>query len=378
MREIKTYEALYDASDTKGVYGISLVYDPAMVGHFLKFSNHKEKVQFSTINEEKRILLGLVLEPNKLVYRNQGGEEFNIVFSEDTIKELSHNFLKQGYQSNSSLEHSEEIHGVTFVESWTVENPKIDKSVNFGMSYPKGSWLVMMKVDNDEVWNDYIKNGKVRGFSIDALVKLKEVNKVEMSKEQENKKLLKSIEDIFLSVFGKKEDVKLGEIKSKDGKVKYMFDGEELKTEISMWAVGDDDQRVDLPARDYEVEGGKVVTLSTDGVVTEIKEAGEENTAEAEPEEEKEEVALSQKEVDDFLKAMEQRLIGFTEQNKPIEVNLSKATEILELKKEIEELKGKVLKFEDKPAAMKLNSQPVNTTSNTSKGRITEFLNNNK
>ena len=68
-----------------------------------------------------------------------------------------------------------------------VENPEVDKSTNFGFSYPKGSWLAVMKVDSDEVWNDYIKTGKVQGFSIDAMLSLEEVN---LKSNIENKKYL--------------------------------------------------------------------------------------------------------------------------------------------------------------------------------------------
>jgi hypothetical protein len=127
----------------------------------------------------------LVLEPNKPVYRNQNGEEFNIVFNEETIKNLSYHFFKAGHQKNSTIEHKDKINGVTFVESWLVEDSKKDKSALYGFSYPKGSWVATMKVDDDDIWNNYVKTGKVQGFSVDAMLELKEVNlksEVNMSK----------------------------------------------------------------------------------------------------------------------------------------------------------------------------------------------------
>lgn len=179
---MKTYLAKFNPKVNGGVYAISLVENPAMEGLFIALSK-QEEIKFAEVNKEQRILMGLVLEPNKPVYRNQGGEEFNIVFSEDTIKELSHNFFKAGYQGNSTIEHEADskIQGVTFVESWIVEDSKIDKSANFGFSYPKGSWIATMKVDSDEVWNNYVKTGKVQGFSVDALLSLEEVK---LSKNQ--------------------------------------------------------------------------------------------------------------------------------------------------------------------------------------------------
>jgi hypothetical protein len=179
---MKTYLAKFNPKVNGGVYAISLVENPAMEGLFIALSK-QEEIKFAEVDKEQRILMGLVLEPNKPVYRNQGGEEFNIVFSEDTIKELSHNFFKAGYQGNSTIEHEADskIQGVTFVESWIVEDSKIDKSANFGFSYPKGSWIATMKVDSDEVWNNYVKTGKVQGFSVDALLSLEEVK---LSKNQ--------------------------------------------------------------------------------------------------------------------------------------------------------------------------------------------------
>ena len=179
---MKTYLAKFNPNTNGGVYAISLVENPAMEGLFIALSK-QEDIHFKEVDKEQRILMGLVLEPNKPVYRNNGGEEFNIVFDEDTIKELSHNFFKLGYQQNSTIEHEKEnkIQGVTFVESWIVEDSKIDKSANFGFSYPKGSWIATMKVDSDEVWNNYVKTGKVQGFSVDALLSLEEVK---LSKNQ--------------------------------------------------------------------------------------------------------------------------------------------------------------------------------------------------
>ena len=61
-----------------------------------------------------------------------------------------------------------EINNLTVVESWIVEDTEMDKSKKYGLSVPKGTWMISMKVENQEVWNDYIKTGKVKGFSIEG------------------------------------------------------------------------------------------------------------------------------------------------------------------------------------------------------------------
>ena len=197
---MKTYRAKFNP-DAKNVYGVSLVENPAMEGDFIQFS--KQKLQFADVDKSKRRVMGLILEPNKLVYRNQGGEQFNIVFTEQDIEDVAYNFQKQSNQKTSTIEHSNKnIEGVTFVETWIVENPDVDKSTNFGFNYPKGSWMGVMQLDNDEIWNDYVSNGKVKGFSIDAFMQLEEVNlnNVNMSEIKEDNLVSKIVDGVSVAL----------------------------------------------------------------------------------------------------------------------------------------------------------------------------------
>jgi len=230
MGKIITYEAVFDES-TLGVFGISLVENPATQEYFIKLSEDekakvKEKstdIKLATIDEEQRILLGLVLEPNVPIYRNQDGEEFNIVFNDTTIKTLAHSFISNGYQGNSTFEHDEmdRVEGVSFVESWMVDDPKKDKSNAYGMEYQKGSWLVAMKVNSDEVWNDYIKSGKVKGFSIDAVVKLKEVKTKKDVKMNLHERVTKLASDFAIKLGLAPAPIKLGMIPIEGGDLNF-------------------------------------------------------------------------------------------------------------------------------------------------------------
>ena len=73
-----------------------------------------------------------------------------------------------GNQSNSTLEHNSELQGLTLVESWIVEDKQKDKSALYNLDVPVGTWMGSVKVNNDEIWNDYVKTGKVKGFSIEG------------------------------------------------------------------------------------------------------------------------------------------------------------------------------------------------------------------
>lgn len=270
---MKTYQAKYNPLTNKGVYGISLVENPAMEGLFIALSKD-EPIQLKEIDKEQRILMGLVLEPNKPIYRNQNGEEFNIVFNEETIKDLSYGFFKNNSHSNSTIEHDidQNIKGVTFTESWIVENPTNDKSNNFGFSYPKGSWVAVMKVDSDEVWNDYVKTGKVQGFSIDAMLSLEEVN-LKSNIEMSNTNTL--LERILLALTPKQDEVKLGSMKLMDGSVTIEFEGEEMKVGDAIWVTADDGTKVPVPVGEHQMEDGTILVVTEEGIVGEIKPASE-------------------------------------------------------------------------------------------------------
>lgn len=361
---IKTYNAVFNEAKNKGVYGISLVEDPAMEGNFIALSK-EAKVEFKTIDEEQRILIGLVLEPNKPIYRNQDGEEFNIVFSEQTVKDLSHNFFKQGFQTNSSIEHSGSIEGVSFVESWIVEDPKIDKSANFGFSYPKGSWLATMKVDSEEIWEDYVKSGKVLGFSVDAFVELQEVQ-LNKHDKMEVKEVLEAIKDIpnaiKLALTPKEEEVKLGSMKSGDGQMEFFYEGETPEPGMAVWMLdGDSEDRIPLPVGSHELEGGGVLVISEEGIIGAVEAKADDEGAEldATP------ATAPQATAADVAAEIKSVLIKYTEDAKAERLEFEKS-----IKAELETFKGELLEFSKEPAAEVIKSTPTQT-----KG-LTQFLNN--
>ena len=266
---MKRYEGKYNKK-SKGVFAISLVNAPATGEHYIAMAKQEKIVKFAKVDEEQRILMGLVLQPEQLIYRvDEDGNEFEMFFSAETIKDFSQNFFQSGFQLNSKLEHDEPIEGVTFVESWLVENPKVDKSAAFGLEYPKGSWLVSMKVDNDDIWNNYIKTGELKGFSIDGMVELEEVtlkSNIEMSKN--NKNILALLKQI-VSGAEQEVEVTLGSVKS--GELDIQFDGETLEVGAPVFLIADESEKVSLADGTYKLdEGGEIVVK--DGLVESMAE----------------------------------------------------------------------------------------------------------
>lgn len=194
---MKVYEAVFNEDTSKGVYALSVVENPAMQDLWVTLSEHPKEVNLTLANEEKRLLLGAALIPDKRIYRNVDGNEFYITFNAQTIEKLAHSFLKNGNQNNSSLEHETQLSGMSVVEAWIVQDPNNDKSNSYGKTYEKGTWVTMMKVDNEDVWQK-AKNGEIKGFSIDALIGLKEL---QVNFKNEVNMDLKSITDAIADGF---------------------------------------------------------------------------------------------------------------------------------------------------------------------------------
>ena len=180
-------ELFIDENDeVSGIEAISVVENPAIEENFIALKNQEFKL--AEVDKEKRILMGAALIPNKPIYRKNGEQEYYIYFSQATVRKASELFFIKGNQNNSTLEHQLELKGLTAVESWIVESEQ-DKSRMYDLNVPIGTWMVSMKVNNDDVWNK-VKAGEVKGFSIegyfaDKLQRPNEPVKDQMSEQEE-------------------------------------------------------------------------------------------------------------------------------------------------------------------------------------------------
>lgn len=174
-------ELVIDEKDElSGVDAISVVESPAIESNFVALKS--EEIKLAQVDTEKRILMGPVLIPEKPIYRRDGDYEYYIYFSKDTVNKASQLFFKKGNQNNWTLEHEKNIKGLTVVESWIVEDTQKDKSSIYNLSVPIGTWMASVKVEDDTIWNDFVKTGKVKGFSLEGFFADK-YDKKELSKQ---------------------------------------------------------------------------------------------------------------------------------------------------------------------------------------------------
>ena len=172
-----------------GVKIISLVEFPAVKRNFIQLS---EEVKLS-LNEEKKELLGVALIPDMPIYRRDEQGEYYIVFSAESIRKIAIDFYKKLNVNMADVEHNHNIeNGITYFQSMIIDKeqgicPKAFKDL------PNGTWIVGCKIDNINVW-DAVKNGTVKGFSIDGIFHAEEEKQERMNKQ---KPTMDTLEELF-------------------------------------------------------------------------------------------------------------------------------------------------------------------------------------
>ena len=359
-----TYNVVFNKGTDKGVYAISVVEDPAMQSSFIALNKQKE-IKLAQVDDVKFLLAGVVLIPDKDVYRNQGGKEFNIRFSKETIEEVANNFILEGYQGNSSLEHEEKLNGVSIVQSWVVKDPKNDTANAYGLpkeDIKEGSWVVLYKCDNKEIYNKAI-NGEIKGFSIDGLFSLEKINlKSETMTKDDLVKFKEDLLSDFKAVFTKEKavEVKLGMATLKDGETQIEYMGEMMEVGADVFVVNGED-RAPLPVGEYPLEDGTILVVTEEGKIAEVKEMVEEEVTEELSEETPSQMA------DEFKQLMKSLTIKYAEESQKMvaELKASFDVKLSEQNAIIEELKKT-------PATNAIKSAPtqLSKTPKTAKERI--------
>lgn len=164
MEKIQEIELTIKSADD-GVFAISLVDQPAIEENFVALA--AQEVEFKVVDEERRIVVGFALVPEKRILRLMGGKKFNIYFTKETVAQAAEDFMKKMMLKKFTTDHEEKVDGITVIESWVVEDAKHDKSNLYNLNAKGGEWVLMSKIDNDAVWNE-VKAGKFKGYSIEA------------------------------------------------------------------------------------------------------------------------------------------------------------------------------------------------------------------
>ena len=401
--ELPLYElVINDEDDESGVDFISLVDKPAIKRNWIAFSEQK---QFSfKSDQEKRIISGPAMIPNELIYRkDKEGKEYNVVFSEETIQKIVEKYFKSQYTTNFNLQHKKSLlaQGVYLIESFVIDEERGINSPKGFEDLPNGSWFISCKVDNDEIWNDFIKEGVFKGFSVEGFFQEKQVKETK-SEELELLEMLnrlqqdkyniitnmseaKNLLDKLKSMFQEEtieEKVTMQEAKLADGITIIKWDGE-LK-EGTLVSVVSEEGEIPAPTGDHELQDGRKITIEEGGMVSSIEMPKEEKEDEKEAGEV--EINMSEQEImaiKEMCKSYESRIKALEDKMKVDSEMISEQKETIGKQKEAMSLMFQIVeKLADEPSAevnktesfnVKLSEQKQNELDNLS--RVVEFLN---
>jgi hypothetical protein len=158
----------------------------------------KQKMTFAVADEDKQILVGAAMIPNKMIHRyDELGNLYYVFFSKASIRKMADKFLKQKRTDETSIEHNGIKLGadkVYVTESWISEDPIKDKSNLHGFELPAGTWFVQMKVEDKKIW-DLVKSNMLTGFSVEGLFAEKSFFSKEDKQLNQINRILKSIKD---------------------------------------------------------------------------------------------------------------------------------------------------------------------------------------
>jgi len=164
-KQLKVYNIVLNEEQGYEVDFVSIVENPAIESEFLKFS---ESTRLTFSGDEQKELLGVALIPDLPIYREVNGREFYVTFSKDTIRTIAQNFFKKNYSNNMNVEHTSEDAKSYIFQSYLVNRDMGLYPPKSLEEAPDGSWIIGVKVENDELWED-IKSGKRKGFSVEGL-----------------------------------------------------------------------------------------------------------------------------------------------------------------------------------------------------------------
>ena len=205
-KKIKKYKVGCDSE----TYAISMVEAPAIESDFVALAEQKEeKQQVFLESNERHMVYGAALIPEKDIYRNNGEQEFYISFTKESIEKMSQDFMKEYRQHEVKTDHDEVANEVCVVESWLVEDSYKDKANALGINVPEGTWMVGMKVNNIETW-ERVKAGELKGFSVESMLTLEEFSKQNdnnMNIETNDMNFWNKMKEVLAEVFSKKEEV---------------------------------------------------------------------------------------------------------------------------------------------------------------------------
>lgn len=245
--KLPTYKIVVNPNDLEtGVYAVSLVDEPAIEVDWIALSKQEVIEIVFSANKDKQMLFGPMLIPNKLIYRrDESGNEYNIVFDEDTIQTIADKYNENKLGDIFNFQHSDKKVEAVLLQNWITG--EVDKSTEYGFTLPKGTWFGGVKVKDEQFWLEEVKTEKVKGFSVEIKAG---TELIEMTSQDEDK-----------------NKINLMEVKTRDG-LTLTWDGDAAVGK-DIFIILEDGTKSPLADGEYELEDGSKI-VAQGGKVAEI------------------------------------------------------------------------------------------------------------
>ena len=303
---IPVFNAIID-SEAEGMTCISLVDEPAVESLFTAFDAKKVAVRYSVENEEKRLILGVIMRADFPIYRrDEKAGEFYVVYSAETIREMAQKYLAEDRANLLNLMHQgdPDVKDVEMVQWFIKDSAKGVAPEGFD-DIKDGSLFAEFHVLNDDIWAA-IKDGTYKGFSLEGLFTMEPMTLQKQAPEvptilnklSTNMKKLKAIFTALAAIL-----VTMGKVATDKGILSYDGD-EDLKAGDAVKLDQEDGSQIDAPDDIYTTDDGKKITVK-DGKVESIEDPAAE-VAPEELEKEKQTVQAAEQQPED--KGLEERV----------------------------------------------------------------------
>jgi hypothetical protein len=193
MEKLPIYRFVVGEDDESQLEAMALVDNPAIELNWQTFND--TRINF-VANKEKRVISGALMVADLPIYRRDENGEYYGLFTAVDIYNLRNKFFKYSKDKEVNMMHdpNKMLEGVYMIENFIIDSSRNINSPK-GFNLPDGSWFGSYKVDNDEVWNDFIKTGEFKGFSVEGIFKTEKIAEKTRTKIDEMIDIIKQIEN---------------------------------------------------------------------------------------------------------------------------------------------------------------------------------------
>ena len=195
MDKLPIYRFLVPDDDSEiGVDAVALVDYPAIEMNWQAFSSDVNKYGFKA-DKEKRIISGPLMVAELPIYRKDETGEYYGVFTKTDIYNIVKKFFKNWNTHQVNIMHDSNlmVSDVYMIESFIIDSERGIYSPK-GYNLTEGSWFGSFKVDNEEVWDEYVKTGKFKGFSVEGIFQTVKIDKQPKSKIEHIIDIVKNVD----------------------------------------------------------------------------------------------------------------------------------------------------------------------------------------